>query len=300
MFPTNNNDPFNQQQEYQVKPQDRDLLTLAANLNVPFKELKAANPDIKSISTGQYIKVPTVIKAKPGTVKVPTGSFLAGGPKNPVALGVVPNMPKINPAAISPQVAPSGNEILAQRQAQQFAGINPYQQGANSFTGAGGTKVNTVELQNNINQQIQAGQLPQVVPMGTNIINPATGKPVSSAEMVANGYVYNNYTKQYELGGTNSKPTSNNTTTNSNGDTVPAWQQNVNYNGQIMPAWKAELMYKRQNGIDTVTSYKDQVKQGIRKRTAAKERADQLARAKAQEPLRSDSPSTTLAIRLGS
>lgn len=47
-----------QTQPYQVKPTDKDLLTIAAQQGLNYPDLKALNPSITSISTGQYINVP--------------------------------------------------------------------------------------------------------------------------------------------------------------------------------------------------------------------------------------------------
>lgn len=45
---------------YQITDEDDDLLTTANNLGIPYEALVAANPNIQSVSQGQYINVPSV------------------------------------------------------------------------------------------------------------------------------------------------------------------------------------------------------------------------------------------------
>ncbi len=43
---------------YQVKAEDKDFLTLSANLGMDYSTLRAANPYVQSLSQGQYINLP--------------------------------------------------------------------------------------------------------------------------------------------------------------------------------------------------------------------------------------------------
>lgn len=267
-------------QDYQVGETDHDLLTLAAKLNVDYNKLKQANPTIKSISEGQFISVPVDIAKQftgrtPGNIKpviTPTGSFIGGG--GTVVKGVTPTTPK--PPKIPDIAQQYANQYISSM--QQASMLNPQvYHGANSFVGVGG-QVPTAEIQFSINQQVASGVLPNFVPTGTSIINPETGIPVTQAEMQANGYKYNNFTKGWELGGSGEPPA---TSTTANGEEVPtpAYLQIINYNGNTMPAWKAELMAKR----------------------AARKSRQRLKAA--QQPIveqRDDTAGTTLNLRLGS
>lgn len=275
--------PYNP--NYQVQTDDKDLLTLSEKLNVPYQDLTNANPNINSISEGQYITVPTPQATFTGSTKhknltAPTGSFIASG--GTVALGVNQTTKKQTPTVAPLPVLPPNSTIYDPVYVRQQANaFNPAAQGANSFTsGNPATPANVAQTQYNINNQVANGVLPNSVPQGTYIINPSTGKPASEQEMMSNGYVYNNYTKQWELGGTGQPPGTPVTQQQQAAET-PAYLQNVNYNGQTMPAWKAELYAKR----------------AARKGRERAERAQALAQ---QEQLRSDTGSTTLSIRLGS
>lgn len=274
--------------DYQVQEQDKDLLTLAANLNVDYNKLKEANPFTKSISPGQFINVPTntdALTAKQRFSQTGTGTFFSGGRFNTVSPGVAPKgfvstVPKTSNAPKTGVYVPPTNAAAQNwlKQQQQAAALNPaIYQGPSSFTSAGG-KPPTAELQLNINQQVASGMLPPIVPTGTSIINPQTGNPVTQQEMLANGYVYNNFTKGWELNGTGQPPATQ-TTANGEQQPTPAYLQIVNYNGTAMPAWEAELRAKR-----------------AAKKNAARKRAALAA----QQQVRDDTAATTLNLRLGS
>ena len=89
-------------QPYQVQQEDKDLLTLAARLNVPFQTLKQANSSITSISQGQFINVP-----KP-----------PAGPPKPPALSPGAS------AAVSGIPEPSGPYNISSGVGQYLAGAN--------------------------------------------------------------------------------------------------------------------------------------------------------------------------------
>lgn len=50
---------------YQVTEDDKDFLTLAANLNVDYNQLRAANPYVQSLSQGQFINIPNLSPSSP-------------------------------------------------------------------------------------------------------------------------------------------------------------------------------------------------------------------------------------------
>ena len=62
--------------------------------------------------------------------------------------------------------------------------------------------MNFTELNANIQQQVAQGVLPQEVSFFTPIINPTTGQAVTDAEMIANGYTYDNLKKSWKLNAT--------------------------------------------------------------------------------------------------
>lgn len=68
MFPT----------PYQIKEEDEDLLTTANNLGVPYDLLTQANPNIQSVSQGQFINVPNLLTGNiPTNVPSSAGGLMA-------------------------------------------------------------------------------------------------------------------------------------------------------------------------------------------------------------------------------
>lgn len=294
--------------DYQVTQADKDLLTLSQRLNVDYQQLKQANPSIKSISPGQFINIPTkqtFTGVTPGNIKpvvpknTPTGSFLSGG--GTLSLGVTPPKQSTPKAPQIPQLAQQyANQYI--NSMQQASQLNPkVYSGPNSFTRAGG-QVPTAQLQYNINAMVAAGQLPKTIPTGTSIINPQTGQPASQQEMQSNGYVYNNFTKSWELGGTGLPPQTQ-TTPDGQQTPTPAYLQIVNYNGTSMPAWEAELRAKKAAGVTTrALSSREQRQQQIRNKRAKDAAYQAQLNAKNNKPVevRNDTGSTVLSLRLGS
>lgn len=72
---------------YQVKETDKNLLTLAARLKLEYNQVKSLNPNITSISTGQYINLPpTPPKIPGGPPKNSKGQMQYAAPAGPPAL----------------------------------------------------------------------------------------------------------------------------------------------------------------------------------------------------------------------
>lgn len=81
---------------YQVQETDKDLLTLSARLGVPFPTLKQLNPSITSISQGQFINVPKLPSATPPP---PSPSAPYGPPAGLPLPQVNASVPLARPAA---------------------------------------------------------------------------------------------------------------------------------------------------------------------------------------------------------
>lgn len=126
--------PFTQ--PYQVKPEDKDFLTLAANLQVNYQDLRSANPYIQSLSQGQMVNVP-------GTTPSPNAGLVANVMQHQTAIqqanaptpkiaGVstsisgIPKPPSQAYNAYGPNRGPNGASLAAP--ASAYAGYQDFAQ----------------------------------------------------------------------------------------------------------------------------------------------------------------------------
>lgn len=289
----------NNPNDYQVQQNDKDLLTIAQKQNLPLEALIAANPNIKSVSQGQYIRLPQLTPKNfnfPSTPKaptaVPTGSFLsAGGTK------------VLTQQKLTPRPQPTQGQQIGQQYAQQWIQaqkkVSPL---APPMLIGKQERLDDQEIR--INQQLAAGSWPVTVPVGVTVRNPVDGSVVSSQEMAAKGYVYSPLKQQWELSTAKKTELGIGQTTapaNANvADTTPSYLQNVVYNGKVMQAWQAEAQYNRENDIYIPRSTKEALKIQNRNRIARREAEAFAAQTPAIVEQRNANDFTTLNIRLGS
>ena len=175
---------------YQVKQEDKDFLTLAANLGVDYNRLRQANPYVQSISTGQYINMP-VSSPNPNNVFAPavnagsvTGSNVYRAPvSNQSAMNAFRQQETFYNRA-PPTPRPSNPAVLNQGVIPSVAFIGRFEDGSPvPASTANPSAMTAFRTQENITNQVTAldqfyqqnGYLPPNIP------------PAVKAAMIAQG-----------------------------------------------------------------------------------------------------------------
>lgn len=258
---------------YQVQETDKDLLTLSARLGVPFPTLKNLNPSITSISQGQFINVPKLPSAPP---PAPSPSTPYGPPAglplpqyNAPSLSGIPSVPQTynTPGSLAAPYRPPTSQ---QPTNQPLAMATPY-----ISPGA-----NVAYLQSALQNAKDPSQLPPSV--APNMVAAAGYTP---EQMLAAGYtMQGSYWVHSGAGGTSgmggSTPQSGNN-----------WQTN--------PALRM-IVFNR-NAKNKHSTFTTNLKwaQNAWKRSRRGMSKEAYARFHPGNPVRADTPSTTLDLVLG-
>jgi hypothetical protein len=205
--------PFTQ--PYQVKPEDKDFLTLAANLQMNYQDLRAANPYVQSLSQGQYVNVPA-----------PNAGLVANVTQHQQAIQQANMVPLPAPSATSGQgltwiqraaamrstgnpsvPEPAGNITVPPSAAYNAYGPNRGRNASNPstsnrITGRGmGIDPRLYQAYKDLAEQIENGEAPGVVPASNLGLLGATPQ-----SMVAAGYVLDPKTGNYVAPGSAGRP----------------------------------------------------------------------------------------------
>lgn len=144
--------------------------------NTPeFYQVKPTDKDLASVASQFNVQLPSLVAANNGSKTLPpVGSYISMGQQ---------------------QAA----EQFARKNFETGSFMTPDKLAQYRLQGTLGNY--QAETSANIQKQVAAGIFPQQVMSNTPILNPQTGKPVSDAEMLQNGYVYDNKTASWYLGG---------------------------------------------------------------------------------------------------
>lgn len=166
---------------YQVREEDKDFLTLAANLGTDYSQLRQANPFVQSLSTGQYINVPKA----PG-LSAPLGPTPAANINQYGGTGSTPYGPQ------APQTSRLGAPYGPGYRSQPS--FSPVPSG---ITGRGmGIDPKLYSLYKDLAKQIEAGTPPTNIPASNLALLGTTSQKLTAA-----GYVFDAKTNSYKAPG---------------------------------------------------------------------------------------------------
>lgn len=265
---------------YQVKPGE-DLLKISGNTGVDFQQLLAANPNISSVSTGQFIKLPSAVQniaknatptVQPSTGQPNMGRTQRGNNPNQSSPNNYNWMSYTNQNAIpSPTVS---DPRLSTASPQAKSDVQAY--------------IDNVRI-TNVGQQLATAQSPDQLPQNVSAMD-IYKLGYTADQMVAAGYTLQN--GQYVKG---------NSVLGSGGNGQQQFDANGNpttdiYGGQyIQPGTKK---WERQNGQLVHVQYLRGGKKRVLANRGLHGRGDEPAPQPAPV-IRPDTPSTTLDIILG-
>jgi len=233
MFPINSNN--SSRNSYKVSPQDKDFLTISNNLGVDYKNLLAANPNISSVSTGQFISLPNDLGEK-ALPPAPNPSFLQNIVSAKQSYAPPPSAPVLNSGG--------GDES------------NKY-----GLTGGASGEYNQAKITNPLNRAAVIVEQQRLNTIATQLINKqypysvsmldAKTLGISPQEFFDAGYTF--YRGRYQL----KNPNSNIAGSTASGEDLIYKQQNIN--GTIVNVTQSGVRYNQDGTVfwDPKTATKD-------------------------------------------
>jgi len=175
MFPVNNY--RSSRNSYQIKPTDTNLQQVATNMGLDYNQLAEANPAISSVSTGQFINLPSIASPMPRVPSptTPTGGFL------PVGKSSIP-APQVS-SPVVPSVAPTANDRVSTN------GYNPYISPSYNPSNYKAKEFRDIEMNRiaNLSLILASAQNPQQLPPSINQRDVYT-MGFTPQDMIAAGY----------------------------------------------------------------------------------------------------------------